>query len=73
MIMMDIMMPAMSGIEVLKKICADEVLANVQIVILTSLTDNETVIEAIQSVSTSWCQKIKRSRDAVGRSKPNRM
>lgn len=48
MIMMDIMMPAMSGIEALKKIRDDDVLVNVPIVMLTSLTDNETVIEAIQ-------------------------
>jgi CheY-like chemotaxis protein len=54
MIMMDIMMPAMSGIEALKKIRADEVLANVPIVMLTSLTDNETVIEAIQNGANDY-------------------
>jgi two-component system, cell cycle response regulator len=57
MIMMDIMMPAMSGIEALKKIRADEILANVPIVMLTSLTDNETVIEAVQSGANDYIVK----------------
>ena len=57
MIMMDIMMPAMSGIEALKKIWADEVQANVPIVMLTSLTDNETVIEAIQNGANDYIVK----------------
>lgn len=57
MIMMDIMMPAMSGIEALKKIREDEVLANVPIVMLTSLTDNETVIEAIQGGANDYIVK----------------
>lgn len=57
MIMMDIMMPAMSGIEALKKIRDDDVLANVPIVMLTSLTDNETVIEAIQGGANDYIVK----------------
>ena len=36
------------GIEALKKIRENSVLANIPVVMLTSLTDNETVIEAVQ-------------------------
>jgi len=57
MILMDIMLPAMSGIDALKKIRADEVLAGVPIIMLTSLTDNETVIEAIQNGANDYIVK----------------
>ncbi len=46
MIMMDIMMPAMNGIEAIKNIRADSILANIPIVRSTSLTDKETVMAA---------------------------
>jgi two-component system chemotaxis response regulator CheY len=57
MILMDIMMPAMSGIDALKKIRAMDGLENVPIIMLTSLTDNETVIEAIQNGANDYIVK----------------
>ncbi len=57
MIMLDIMMPAMNGIEALKKIRENSVLANIPVVMLTSLTDNETVIEAVQEGANDYIVK----------------
>ena len=47
----------MSGIEALKRIRADDVTSNVPIVMLTSLTDNESVIEAIQEGANDYIIK----------------
>ena len=45
------------GIEALKKICENSVLANIPVVMLTSLTDNETVIEAVQEGANDYIVK----------------
>ena len=57
MVLMDIMMPAMNGIEALKKIRDDKAIAHIPIVMLTSLTDNESVIEAIQEGANDYIVK----------------
>ncbi|MBK37287.1 MAG: response regulator [Gemmatimonadetes bacterium] len=57
MIMLDIMMPAMNGIEALKKIRENPMLTNIPGVMLTSLTDNETLIEAVQEGANDYIVK----------------
>ena len=57
MIMLDVMMPRMNGLEALKKIRDTEDLSQIPIVMLTSLTDSETVVEAVQSGANDYIVK----------------
>ena len=57
MIMMDVNMPRMSGIEALKKIREDENTAHIPVVMLTSMTDSETVVDAVQSGANDYVVK----------------
>jgi len=60
LILLDIIMPIMSGIEVLNKLRDDEWGANVEIIILTNLSGGQEISEAIQKgvydylVKTDW-------------------
>ena len=57
MILLDVVMPRMSGIEALKRIREDKILSDIPVVMLTSLTDSETVIEAVQSGANDYVIK----------------
>ena len=57
MIMMDVMMPRMTGIEALKRIREEESTADVPVVMLTSMTDSETVVDAVQSGANDYVVK----------------
>jgi CheY-like chemotaxis protein len=48
LILLDIMMPDMNGFEVIKRIKKDEVIKNIPIIMLTSKTEREYVIEAMR-------------------------
>ena len=57
MIMLDVVMPRMNGLEALKRIREDDVLSNIPVVMLTSLTDSETVVEAVQAGANDYVIK----------------
>ena len=57
MVMLDVMMPRMNGLEALKKIRAGRETANVPVVMQTSLTDSETVVEAVQAGANDYIVK----------------
>ena len=57
MILLDVMMPRMNGLEALKRIREDRVIGDIPIVMLTSLTDSETVVEAVQSGANDYVVK----------------
>lgn len=57
MIMLDVVMPGMNGLEALKRIRDDKVLSDIPVVMLTSLTDSETVIESVQAGANDYVIK----------------
>ena len=57
MIMMDISMPRMNGLETLKKIREERTTAQIPVVMLTSLTDNETVAKALHAGADDYVVK----------------
>ncbi|MDP6037574.1 MAG: HDOD domain-containing protein [Candidatus Latescibacteria bacterium] len=57
MIMLDVVMPRMNGLEALKRIREDDVLSDIPVVMLTSLTDSETVVEAVQAGANDYVIK----------------
>ena len=57
MAMFDVMMPRMNGLEALKKIRADVKTAHIPVVMLTSLTDSETVVEAVTAGANDYIVK----------------
>ncbi|MDA0746345.1 MAG: HDOD domain-containing protein [bacterium] len=57
MIMLDVMMPRMTGLEALKRIREDSTTAEIPVVMLTSMTDSETVVEAVQSGANDYIVK----------------
>ena len=57
MVMLDVMMPNMNGLEALKKIRQEKMTANIPVVMLTSLTDSDTVVEAVQAGANDYVVK----------------
>ena len=57
MAMFGVMMPRMNGLEALKKIRGDVKTAHIPVVMLTSLTDSETVVEAVQAGANDYIVK----------------
>lgn len=57
LILLDIMMPVLNGLQVLKVLREESAIANIPIVMLTSLTDSTTVIEAIKSGANDYIVK----------------
>jgi DNA-binding response OmpR family regulator len=47
-ILLDIMMPYMNGMEVLRRIKADEALKNIPIILLTNISEKESVTEGLE-------------------------
>jgi len=56
-ILLDIIMPYMNGMEVLKKIKGDEQLKNIPVIMLTNISDKEKVDEAISQESVDYLIK----------------
>ncbi len=56
-ILLDVMMPGMDGIEVCKRIRADDSLAEVPIIMLTGLDDNESKLSGIKSGADDYISK----------------
>lgn len=57
LIMLDVVMPRMNGLEALKRIREDRVLSDIPVVMLTSLTDSDTVVEAVQAGANDYVIK----------------
>ncbi|MBT3602414.1 MAG: HDOD domain-containing protein [Candidatus Latescibacteria bacterium] len=57
MILLDVVMPGMNGLEALKRIREDKQLSDIPVVILTSLTDSETVVESVQAGANDYVIK----------------
>lgn len=57
MFLLDVVMPGMNGLEALKRIREDKVLGDIPVVMLTSLTDSETVIESVQAGANDYVIK----------------
>ncbi len=63
LILLDIMMPGMNGYEVCKRIRADEVLAEIPVILVTALDDKESRIEGIESGADDFITKPINSRE----------
>jgi HD-like signal output (HDOD) protein/CheY-like chemotaxis protein len=57
MILMDIQMPGMGGLEALSKIRAGQETAHIPVVMLTSITSADTVVEALQAGANDYVVK----------------
>ncbi len=57
LILLDIRMPKVSGLEILKQIREDGLLKAVPVLIFTSATDMETKIESLQLGANDYCEK----------------
>ncbi len=57
LIILDIMMPVLNGIETLKALRKEPATASTPVVVLTSLTDSATVVEAIESGANDYIIK----------------
>jgi len=56
-ILLDILMPVMDGITMLKKLHEDAWGGNAKVIMLTNLTDNKKVVEAMESGSYNYLVK----------------
>lgn len=69
-VLMDLRMPVMDGIEATRAICADEQLADTNVVVLTTFDDDADIIEAIRAGAIGYLLKNTprdELRDAVNR------
>jgi HD-like signal output (HDOD) protein/CheY-like chemotaxis protein len=57
LVILDVMMPVLNGIEVLKALRREPATASTPIVVLTSLTDSATVVEAIEAGANDYIIK----------------
>lgn len=57
LVLLDIMMPGMSGLEVLEKVRADRESRDLPVIILTASTDQETKLEALRLGATDFLEK----------------
>lgn len=55
MVLMDMMMPAMNGLEAMRKIREERTTLHIPVVMLTSITNAETVIEALRAGTNALC------------------
>lgn len=58
-ILLDILMPMMTGLDVLKKIKSDEEISQIPVIILTNIEEDETVREALDSGANDFITKYR--------------
>jgi putative two-component system response regulator len=57
LVLLDLRMPKVNGLEILKEIRADKLLKAVPVLIFTSATDMETRVESLQLGANDYCEK----------------
>lgn len=57
LILMDVLMPGMDGIETVKQIKCDHELFNIPIIMITSLADSETELKSLQAGAADFVTK----------------
>lgn len=67
LILLDILMPEMSGIDVLKKLRADEVHKNIPVIVLTNASEREHATKAMQMGASDYLIKSSFTPDEVVR------
>ena len=76
LILLDVMMPAMDGFEVCRRIRATPQLAEVPIILLTALDDRDSLVRGIESGADDFLSKPPDRRELVARvrtiTRPNR-
>ncbi len=65
LILLDIMMPKMDGITMLKKLREDEATKNIKVIIMTALDDLSKVAEVIESGGDEYVVKSKVTLDSI--------
>jgi putative two-component system response regulator len=64
-ILMDVLMPKLSGLEVIKKIREKEGIKNIPIIVISNLDSNENIAEALESGVYAYVIKTDRSLDEI--------
>ena len=69
LVLLDIMMPGIDGLQVLKKIKSNELTKNIMVVMLTALSQENVVIQGIKSGAKGYIRKPFHPKDLVERVK----
>lgn len=65
LILLDINMPTMNGLEFLKEIRADAAFSQIPVVIISTETDEEDIVRGLQAGATAYIKKPFRDRDIL--------
>ena len=65
LMLLDIMMPKLDGIEVLKRLKADEQTKNLPVILLTNLSDESVITQAMQLGASAYLIKVRFTPQAV--------
>ncbi|MET7402603.1 response regulator transcription factor [Dactylosporangium sp. NPDC005572] len=65
-VLMDIRMPVMDGLEATRRICADDALAGVRVLVLTTFEDDDNVLLALQAGASGFLGKNVAPADLLG-------
>ena len=69
LVLLDIMMPGIDGLQVLKKMKSNELTKNIMVVMLTALSQENVVIQGIKSGAKGYIRKPFHPKDLVERVK----
>jgi CheY-like chemotaxis protein len=67
LILLDILMPVMDGIAVLKEIKINEALKNIPVIVLTNYSDNQKIAEAMEHGAYGYLIKINLKNDDLAK------
>lgn len=65
LILLDLILPKIGGVEVLKKIKAVEETKNIPVIVLTNLSSGETIAEVVEAGGTDYIVKANTSLDEI--------
>ncbi|WP_238006856.1 response regulator transcription factor [Dactylosporangium sp. AC04546] len=65
-VLMDIRMPVMDGLEATRRVCADDALAGVRVLVLTTFEDDDNVLLALQAGASGFLGKNVAPADLLG-------